>query len=228
MAARGHGWAAIASIASVFVAAAVVAGCGSDATPAAPRTPSTDSAAATEPAPPDTQASSDVDAVAPTRQALAAGRRFDALLAAYAPIRDRINFLVAADTLRIDAIESGAGVEIQRERTGIVRVEAARLRRIVVAARAHVAAVSIGLPAEQQVQRSMLQSIDARIRAIDALTRAVQARTATAPDTRVDALEDLWTRSWSDAARGAREATTTMQVARAALGLEPAPEESIR
>jgi hypothetical protein len=74
----------------------------------------------------------------------------------------------------------------------------------------------------------MVDSIDARLRAIAALARELDADASdTVGDSEVEALDDAWHSAWDDSLRSAREATTSMQDLRARLGLDPPREESI-
>lgn len=169
------------------------------------------------------------EAPRPTPSAIAAGKRYERLVAAYTPVSVRINFLVAAETLRQDAVDSGAGEDVERERFGAVRVEVVRMREVLRRAAPRVARSPVGDADEQHVQQLMLTAIRARLRALAQLERALDALASDrVPDSRAQALVDLWRSTWDVSLRAAREATTSMQDARARLGLEPALEESIR
>lgn len=168
-------------------------------------------------------------AVQPTRAARAAGNRYDQLVRAYAPVSVRINFLVTAETLRADAVESGAAEAVEVERFGSVRLEIERMRPVLRRARQAVASVAVNGPDQQHVRDLMLAAIDARMRALGEHEVALGAlANEEAPDSQVDALVDAWQASWDESVRYARDATTAMQDARARLGLSPALEESIR
>lgn len=167
--------------------------------------------------------------VSPSRQAIAAGRRFEALVAAYTPVSTRINFLVAAETLRRDAVESAAGDDVERERFGAVRVEIVRMRVVLDQSRPRVAAVAVTDTDQQHVKDLMLAAIDARRRALARLEVALDHLGGVEePDARASLLIERWEEGWNESLRLAREATTRMQDARARLRLAPALEESIR
>lgn len=211
---------------SVLLAAAFLAGCGVEEVPADASGAMTVPEVVAEQRE-EREPDEDVDAV-PSPAAIAQGRRFDALVAAYAPVSARVNFLVAAETLRTDGVESGAGADVELERTGAVRVEVNRMRGILRAARPRVSAVPLTSDVQRRVQRHMLDAIDARIRSLAQLDAALDAVAAELPDRVVEARFDAWRSSWDASLRAARTATTVMQSARADLGLVPAPEESIR
>ncbi len=164
----------------------------------------------------------------PTRAARAAARRFDALVTTYAPVSARVNFLVTAETLRRDAVESGSGEAVELERTGQVRVELRRMRDVLAAARPNVAGANVSSEQQRQLQRLLLAAIDARLRSLVELDLALDAIAAELADSVVDERYDAWDASWNESLRAAREATTMLQDRRAQLGLEPALEESIR
>lgn len=164
----------------------------------------------------------------PTPAAIAQGARFDALIAAYAPVSARVNYLVTAETLRRDAVESGAGADVELERTGSVRVEVTRMRRLLRATRPRVVDVQLTSGIQRRVQRHMLDAIDARLRSLDQLDAALDSVAGALPDRTVEQRFRTWRSSWDDSLRAARTATTALQAARAELGLAPAPEESIR
>lgn len=211
---------------AVLLAASLLGGCGGDPEPADPPGAVTvpDVVAVQRD---EREAGEDADVV-PSPAAIAQGRRFDALVAAYAPVSARTNFLVAAETLRRDAVDSGAGADVELERTGAVRVEINRMRGVLRTARPRVAAVPLTSDVQRRVQRHMLDAIDARIRSLAQLDAALDASAAELPDRVVEARFDAWRGSWDASLRAARIATTVMQAARAELGLVPAPEESIR
>ena len=205
----------------VVVACMILGGCGGAESPvtesSTPRAPAAEAA---------TDANSgDVMSQA----ARAAGQRFNVLVAVYAPVSRRINFLVAAETLRADAVASGASRATELERSGVVRIEAGKLRRVLRFVRPRVAAVAVLDPAQRAMQLSMLQALDSRSRAVSRLIAALDAISEGAEgDTVTEQRLDDWQASWDESLRAARAATNTMQDARAELGLEPAPEESIR
>lgn len=161
-------------------------------------------------------------------RANAIGRRLDALVAAYAPVTARVNFLVSAETLREDAEGSGSGEVVELERTGAVRVELRRMRAVLESARPKVAASAVDGPAQQLVRRRMLAAIDSRARALGELEFALDGLAGEVGDTAVDQRFDAWDLSWNESLRAAREATTALQDERARVGLAPAPEEAIR
>lgn len=168
------------------------------------------------------------DELVPGPAAIAQGRRFDALLAAYAPVSARVNFLVTAETLRRDAADSGAGEDVELERTGSVRVELNRMRSVLRAARPQVASVPLTSGVQRRVQRHMLDAIDARLRSLAQLDAALDSLVGELPDRVVEQRFEAWRDSWDASLRAARTATTVLQAARADLGLAPAPEEAIR
>jgi hypothetical protein len=215
----------------VLVTTAIVVGCGDDepATPTATTTsePASRDRAATTP-PEDVEEDEDA-VVTPTPAALASKARLERLVAQYAPVTRRVNFLVTAETLREDAVASGAGETLERYRSGPVRIELRRMERVLQQARPRVAEVAVLTVAEKSVQALMLEAIDARLRALDELELALDAHAAEdTPDSEVERLDEQWRASWDESLRAAREATTAMQLERARLGLEPGPEDGIR
>ena len=222
----------------VLLIAGIVAGCGDDGP--APRGESRDAPAASDgvgegeaPAGTDEPEGTGEPDVAdedapPTRAELAVGAGLDRLAKAYAPVSARINFLVAAETLRADAVDADAGDEIERERAGVVRIEAERMKDVLAAARPKVAAVPVRTQAQQQVQQLLLEAIDVRARAMGELLAAIQAQGRGLGDSIVEERTATWRASWNESLRATREATTITQDARAELGLEPAREEALR
>jgi hypothetical protein len=164
----------------------------------------------------------------PTRAARAAARRFDVLVTEYAPVSARVNFLVTAETLRRDAVESGSGEDVELERTGQVRVELRRMRDVLAAARPNVAGANVSSEPQRQLQQLLLAAIDARRRSLVELDLALDAIATELADSVVDERYEAWDASWNESLRAARAATTLLQDRRARLGLEPALEESIR
>lgn len=171
----------------------------------------------------------DVEVAAPTPAAVASQRRYEALVKAYAPVSSRVDFLVAAETLRQDAVVSGAGEELERERFGAVRLEIERMVPVLRRTRPRVAAAQVATADEQHVQTLLLQVIDSRLRALTELEAALDAlgdeRTPASAD---EKLEERWRASWDQSLRDARGATTTMVDAYAQQGLPPAPEDRLR
>jgi hypothetical protein len=210
---------------------ALVAGCGGGGAggpSASPVPTATDRQDQPEPAA-DGRGEPQVDAqVVPPARVVAIGRRLDALLAAYAPVTARVNYLVSAETLRQDAIDSRAGQVIELERTGAVRLELRRMRALLQRTRPRLLDVQVDDEAQQQVRQSMQRAIDARLRAIEQLELALEGRAAEVGATIVDQHFAAWRDAWGESVRAAREATTAMQVERARVGLEPGPEDSIR
>jgi hypothetical protein len=217
----------LAKLSLLIARAASAAACGSDAATTATTTTSSPTTTTSTAASRSDGAS---DAVpAPSRAARAAGNRLQALVAAYRPVSARVNFVVAAETLRVDASDSHAADAVLLERTGTVRIEIDRMRLILQRARPRVAALPVGSADEQHVQQLMLDAIDSRTAAIAALRRELNAdANATVGDSEIEVLDDAWNGAWDDSLRSAREATTAMQDLRARLGLDPAREESIR
>ncbi|MCW2926237.1 MAG: hypothetical protein JWM86_205 [Thermoleophilia bacterium] len=228
---------ALCALIATLLVAMFAVGCARDDDPAPGST--TAQADTSAPAPDDAQGGSDPAASngedapdsedAPTAAALATDRRLAQLVAAYAPISDRVNFLVTAETLREDAVDAGAGTEIELERAGVARVEARRLLGVLTAARPNVVVVKLTGVEQEGVRDLMLASIDARITAVRQFQVALAAfGNEAVGDTERDELVDRWHDTWDDSLMYARQATTAMQETRARLGLEPAPEESIR
>jgi hypothetical protein len=172
--------------------------------------------------------SADATSVVPPRIANEIGRRLDGLVAAYVPVSSRSSFLVAAETLRSTAVDSGAGTVVELERAGSVRVEIGRMRPLLTRARANVDAVRVASPVQQRIKRRMLAAIDARQLALDQLQFALDGVAAALGDQIIDERFDRWQTSWDVSLRAAREATTLLQDERVRIGLEPSPEESIR
>lgn len=220
----------LAHLVVVLVAALVTSGCGTSdrATPATSTNERSTATAPVEAA--DTEGDGDEDdIVTPTAASLAYDRRTGQLVAAYAPVSDRVNFLVTAETLRADAVEAGAGEAVELERAGAARVEARRLLGVLVVARPKVAVVKLAGVDEEQVRDLMLAAIDSRIAALREFQVALAALGSDdIGDTERDALVDQWRATWDESVKYAREATTAMQDDRARLGLEAAPEESVR
>jgi hypothetical protein len=173
--------------------------------------------------------SGDEEVAAPTPAALASKARYENLVRAYAPVSSRVDFLVAAETLRRDAVVSRAGEKIERQRFGAVRVEIGRMAPILRRSRPLVAAANATTADEQHVQALLLDAIDARLRALTELEAALDAlgdeRTPASED---EQLEDRWRASWDESLRDTRGATTTMVDAYAQQGLPPAPEDRLR
>lgn len=201
-------------------------GAGRDAPPA-----STGVAPVDEPANSD-DAGTDGDAededAPPTPAQLAVGRGLERLAGAFGPVSARINFLVAAETLRADAVDANAGDAIEEARAGVVRLEIERMTDLLEATRPKVAAVPVRTVAQQQVQQLLLEAIDVRARAMGELLAAIEAQGQGMGDSVVKERMATWRASWDESLRATREATTTTQDARAALGLEPAREEELR
>ncbi len=218
----------IVAIALVLLLALLTAACGDDsATPSEPAAPAGgDAAASSEPE--DQPDDESTDEAVPTAAQQAAGRGLERLAKAFAPVSARINFLVTAETLRADAVDSNAGDEIERERAGVVRIEIDRMQDVLASARPRVAAVPVSTTAQQQVQQLLLEAIDARSRAMTELVAALNAVGAGMGDRVVEERFSMWEASWDASLRATREATTTVQDARADLGLAPAPEEQLR
>lgn len=216
----------LALLAILLVAMALISGCGRGEEPGRTAPATTASETEVEPG-----ASSEPveEPDGPTGAALAADARFDALVTAFAPVSVRVNYLVAAETLRIDAVESGAGDAVELERFGAVRVERDRMLDVLRAARPRVATVLVADAEQQHVKELLLGAIDARRRALVQLELALdaQAKEAT-PDTVVEERVAAWEARWNESLRLTREATTEMQESRARLGLEPGPEEAFR
>lgn len=214
----------------LLLVALVVVGCGDDMSKGASGSSksSTELASDEQDAVGDTQGRDAGDDTQPTRAARAAALRFDALVTTYAPVSARVNFLVTAETLRRDAVESGSGEAVELERTGQVRVELRRMRDVLAAARPNVAGANVSSEQQRQLQQLLLAAIDARRRSLVELDLALDAIAAELADSVVDERYDAWDASWNESLRAAREATTMLQDRRAQLGLEPALEESIR
>jgi hypothetical protein len=220
---------ALALQALVLVAALLaLAGCGADDSTPGQGAPATTTSTTSAPAGDDGDVDED-EVVSPTPAARAAGARFDALVHEYTPVTNRVNYLVTAETLREDAVASGAGEKVEFERFGAVRIEILRMAKVLRSARPKVAALTVTSPAQRHVQDLMLEAIDSRARALRELERALTALGAEdAPKSETEALEDRWHASWDASLRAAREATPTRQESRAMLALEPAAEDGIR
>ncbi len=208
---------------AITIACLLAAGCGSSGsdTDGAATTQVDDPAAAV--ADPDADA-----AVVPIRQARAVERRLNALAVAFAPVTARINYLVAAETLRADAVASGADEATELERTGVVRVELRRMRDVLEQARPKVAAAAVSSSVEQYVRGRLLEAIDARLRAVSLHESALDGLAGDVGDTMVDARFAAWRSAWGESLRATREATTAMQDELVRVGRPPAPEESFR
>ncbi len=225
----------LSALVLVLLVACVAPGCGDDArTPAGARdaapTDSTSTAPEESPSPDANGQGADQDDedAPPTAAEVAAGRGLDQLVAAFSPVSERINYLVAAETLRDDAVDGNAGEAVETERAGVVRIEAERMTDILADTRPKVAAVRVRTTAQQQVQQLLLEAIDVRSRAMGELRLALQARGTGLGDSVVKERFATWNASWDESLRATREATTTMQAARAELGLDPAIEEALR
>ena len=214
----------------IALAGIVLAGCGGsdtgsarDTTAASDESPSAAAEGAS-----DAGDDGDQAVVVTPRQAQAVKRRLDAMVAAFAPVSARINFLVTAETLRSDAVDSNAGDDIELERTGLVRLELRRMRDVLDAARPNVASTNVSSEPEQVVRRRLLDAIDARRRAVGLLESALDGLAADVGDSIVEERFAAWSDAWGESVRATREATTAMQDERARVGLDPAPEESLR
>ena len=227
----------------VLLVAILGAGCGDDSTDTggAGRSTTAEAPASGTPTDPATASTTDADEdaddevdpeadedAAPTPADRAAGRGLDRLAKAFEPVSDRINFLVAAETLRADAVDANAGEAIERERSGVVLIEAERMTDVLADARPRVAAVPVRTVAQQQVQQLLLGAIDIRSRAMGELTLAIKAQRTEQGDSVVKERFATWRASWDESLRATREAMTTTQDARAELGLVPAREEALR
>jgi hypothetical protein len=214
-------------IAVLLVASLVLVGCGSADRPA-DRTART--TASTTTATNDAEPGVDVNPVAePGRVALARGHDLDVLVGAYAPVTSRASFLIAAETLRRDAIADEASAETIAERAGAVRLEIRRSAVTLAAARRKVAAQGTPTPTARRLQGLLLAAIGARSRALTELKSLLDADGESATtDARRKVLRAAWRASWDASVRAARQATTTMQDARASAGLDPGLEDSIR
>ena len=165
----------------------------------------------------------------PGRVALARGRELDALVDAYAPVTTRASFLIAAETLRRDAIVDDAPSATIAERAGAVRLELRRSAAALATARRKVAAQPAVSPPARRLQALLLAGITARERSLVELKALLDADgSSTTTDERRATLRTTWRASWDASVRAARQATTTMQDARAAIGLDPGMEDSIR
>jgi len=203
----------------------IVAGCGdsADAPPRATRT--TPERPATTPA----EVGNPVDTSAPTRQALALGRRLDAIAATYAPVSMRVNYLVAAETLRSDALSGSVTDEVMAERAGAVRVEIQRMRPLVARARAKVAVGIVVTPVERRVRDELITALDQRTRALVLLERVLDSQADPRVGDSQRAFETTaWLDAWGRSIAAARAATTAAQDLRGTAGLDPAPEEALR
>lgn len=225
---------AAALLALALMAAVIASGCdvGDDdggTRRAAPETPtSTASDAATKRDDADDAAEPAERTPAQAREAIATGRALDQLAAVYGPVSARINFLVAADTLRRDAIETKADDAVLRERAGAVRVEVRRMRPLLVTAQRGLARLVAARPGVRRVQASLMAATAARLRALDRLEAVLDAEGDELSNGEVDDLDTEFRIAWDESLRATREATTEVQEVRAALGLDPAPEEALR
>ncbi|MEO6867467.1 MAG: hypothetical protein ABI200_05555 [Gaiellales bacterium] len=167
--------------------------------------------------------------VTPTPEARRAGRSFDRLVSAYAPVTARINFLVTAETLRTAAVSSGLAADVEAERYGAVRLEIKRMHRVLERARPGVAAVKVGDIDQRRVQDLMLEAIRARGLAMQRLEATLDASVdGDVPDSEAERLATNWKQSWNRSLRTSREAMTTMQESRARQGLALAAEGAVR
>lgn len=165
----------------------------------------------------------------PARRALGTSRRLELLVAAYAPVSERISFVVAAHTLWNDAVATKAGDDVERARAGALRVELARMSRVLGSSRTNVAAAAVESDDQRRIQELMLRAIDARARAVRQLDEVLDAAGRDAASkTELQSLEAAHRQSWDQSLRAAREAMTLLQATRAAQALDPAQEESIR
>lgn len=162
------------------------------------------------------------------REAIATGRALEQLATTFAPVSARINFLVAADTLRRDAIETEADEATVRERSGLVRVEVRRMRPLLVTTSSSIRRMPVQQQPVRRVQAVLVAAAAARLRALDRLEAVLDAEGADLSDGEVDELDAEFQLAWGESVRATREATSLVQDIRSRLGLDPAPEEALR
>ncbi|MCW2974142.1 MAG: hypothetical protein JWN72_2415 [Thermoleophilia bacterium] len=218
-------------LAVVLALACVLTGCGGGEGDAPATTTSTARSAS-----PDTSATDDDapsgDETPPATlgsAAVARGAQLDALLDAYAPVTTRASYVIAAETLRTHARSADASAAQVQAYAGAVRLELQRTSAVLAAAQSAVRAQATPDPSVRRLQQLMLGAIRARVEAVADLRRllAADANPETPHDRRV-VLRDAWHADWDASVRAARDATSSMQDARDAVGLEPAPEDGIR
>lgn len=168
------------------------------------------------------------DGVKLPQDVVASQRRLDALVAAYAPISTRVSFLVSAETLRADAVDSDAGDSVELERAGTVRMEIRRMRSGLRTARPKVLRVEVAGEEQRTVRQHLIDAIVARERALVHLERMLDAEGSASRETMAQSQKSAWKLAWQQSQRSAREALTIIQEQREELGLEPTPEGLVR
>ncbi|MBC7460333.1 MAG: hypothetical protein H7287_03125 [Thermoleophilia bacterium] len=215
----------------LLAAAIALAGCGSGEPNRPAKDPPTTNQATTKAGDEAATAGDDeqLAPAAPGSAAVARGAQLDALVDAYGPVTTRASFLVAAETLRTHARTSDAPTEQAKEYAGAVRLELQHTSAALATARAKMLTQETPDLSVRRLQHLLLAAIAARTKAVAdlRLLLVADATTEASHDRRVE-LRDAWRTAWNESVRSAREATTSMQDAREAVGLEPAPEDGIR
>lgn len=165
----------------------------------------------------------------PGSAAVARGAQLDALVDSYEPVTAEASSLVAAEALRTYARTNDAPKEQVEQYAARVNVELQRTSVALAAARQRVAAQATPNPSVRRMQQLLLEAITARATSVVKLKRLViaDADPLTTHERRV-ALRDAWRAAWDSSVRAGREATTSMQDTREALGLAAGPEDGIR
>jgi len=205
------------AIAALVVAASLTVGACSDRVT---RTPST---GGVSPAEDPAEAQAPATPLGPVARRLDSS--LDGLVVAYAPVAARASFITAAHTLYVDAVAARSGAVTITDREATLTSEIGRTEVILRAARAAlVRRDATGRPRE--VQRRMLDAIDARSQAVAALRRqlALAAKGMPGADGQAEAFDEAWNRS----VRLAREALTLDQNLRSAVDAPPEREDAIR
>ncbi len=215
-----------AMLALLVLCATMLAACGDDQSLESARKRADD--AARQQVDADANGQDETADIVTPRQAARIGRELDDLAKAFAPVSARINFLVTAETLREDAVQSDTSKAAELERTGAVRLEARRLRTVLADARPAVANVETSGTTARNVQQLLLAAIDARARSLQLLESTLDGIAAKVGDSIVDERFARYRAAWEESVRSTRDATTVVQEERARIGLEPALEEDLR
>jgi hypothetical protein len=154
-------------------------------------------------------------------------RELQALEAAFKPASSRINFVVAAETLRQAAIESPDNEAAIVTRSGVLRIEIRRYRVAATQAKTRLVAAAPSNDAAVRVRDDLQLAIAARVRAIFRMQQMLDAA-AQRDNERAARLAVEWRSFWDESLRLTRSATTKGQAARAQSGLEPAEEGAFR
>lgn len=162
----------------------------------------------------------------PTRSARIVGQQLDGLASAFAPISERVNFVVAAERLHMLDVDDGTVGTAAAIRRQNVIAEVRRYRAIIRSARASVDRVSVGARVAT-TQQMLIRLIDVRMAALRSLEAALRGEQH-GNDAATNVQRDQWSASWDQSLGLARRVTNDGQKLRSQLGLPPASEDAFR